>query len=97
MKKAESGENKVLKKTTGGTMISKFKKEWHIKNLMPKSPAPEQRINWHTEHQKHCVCRGIPQKLLEVMKTKKVVWGVLNYMIEFLISMRKAKCRNLQI
>jgi len=42
--------------------------EWHKKNKMPKNPTIEQRIEWHLEHQKHCRCRSIPEKLLDEMK-----------------------------
>lgn len=41
----------------------KINKEWHTKNRMPKNPTQEQRIQWHLEHQKHCQCRPIPEKL----------------------------------
>lgn len=38
-------------------------KEWHLKNRMPKNPAPEQRIKWHIDHSEHCRCREMPPKL----------------------------------
>ncbi len=46
--------------------------DWHDKNLMPKNPTFEQRVKWHTEHQKFCKCRPIPAKLLEKMKEKGI-------------------------
>jgi hypothetical protein len=49
-------------------MTSKINKEWHEKNRMPKNPTIEQRIQWHLEHQKHCACRPMPEKLKEKMK-----------------------------
>lgn len=42
-------------------------REWHLKNKMPKNPSLEQRIAWHREHEKHCTCRPIPDKLLAAM------------------------------
>ncbi len=47
-------------------------KEWHEKNKMPRNPTFEQRVRWHLEHQKHCSCRGIPEKLLEEMKKRNI-------------------------
>ena len=41
---------------------------WHSKNRMPKNPSFEERIKWHKEHQNHCQCRPIPEKLLNEMK-----------------------------
>lgn len=46
----------------------KINKEWHLKNKMPKNPTLKQRIEWHTEHQKHCKCRPIPKGLEAKMK-----------------------------
>jgi hypothetical protein len=50
----------------------KVNAEWHKKNRMPENPTIEQRIEWHTEHQKNCSCRPIPDKLLEEMKKRKL-------------------------
>jgi len=38
---------------------------------MPKNPTEKQRIEWHQEHQKHCSCAPIPEKLIEEMKKNK--------------------------
>jgi hypothetical protein len=47
---------------------------WHEKHKMPKKPTFEERVKWHTEHQKNCSCRpGLPTKLFEEMKKKKMV------------------------
>jgi len=47
----------------------KINASWHKANRMPKNPTIEQRIQWHIEHAKHCVCRAIPEKLLaEIQK-----------------------------
>lgn len=51
-------------------MASKLNKEWHEKNLMPKNPTLDQRIQWHLEHQKHCSCRPMPEKLKEEMRKR---------------------------
>ncbi len=42
----------------------KINKAWHETNRMPQNATLEQRIAWHLEHQKHCQCRPIPEKLL---------------------------------
>jgi hypothetical protein len=42
--------------------------EWHASNVMPKNPTVEQRIAWHTAHQKYCSCRPIPAKLRVLMQ-----------------------------
>jgi len=44
-------------------MGNKINKAWHEKNKMPKNATLDQRIAWHTEHHKHCLCRDIPEKL----------------------------------
>ena len=38
-------------------------KIWHRNNRMPAKATLEQRITWHSEHQKHCACREVPQSL----------------------------------
>jgi hypothetical protein len=30
---------------------------------MPWNPTLDQRIDWHTKHQKYCSCRPIPDRL----------------------------------
>lgn len=40
---------------------------WHEQHPMPKNPTLAQRAAWHLEHQKHCSCRPIPEKLLAWM------------------------------
>lgn len=43
-------------------------KDWHLKNKMPKNPTFEQRAKWHIEHEKHCKCRPMPEKLAKEIK-----------------------------
>lgn len=50
----------------------KLNKEWHLANPMPKNPKFEQRVKWHTEHQQNCLCRPIPEKLIEEMEKKGI-------------------------
>lgn len=38
-------------------------KTWHDKHIMPKNPSTEERVAWHTQHQKHCACRKVPASL----------------------------------
>lgn len=52
--------------------MKKINEKWHKENRMPKNPTVEQRTEWHLEHQKHCACREIPEKLLEEMKKRKL-------------------------
>jgi hypothetical protein len=54
-----------------GKSISKLNKEWHLANLMPKKATIEERIGWHLEHSKHCMCRPIPEKLKVEIKKRK--------------------------
>lgn len=35
---------------------------------MPGAPTPEQRIEWHLEHKKHCECGPVPEKLAKEIK-----------------------------
>jgi hypothetical protein len=46
-------------------------KEWHEKNKMPKNASFEQRMHWHKEHEKHCLCRPMPEKLKEALNAKE--------------------------
>jgi hypothetical protein len=48
-------------------------KEWHLKNRMPKNAAFEEKVRWHTAHNKNCSCRpGFPKKLEEEMNAKGI-------------------------
>jgi len=31
-------------------------KEWHMANRMPKNATFEEKVKWHTEHNKNCQC-----------------------------------------
>jgi hypothetical protein len=59
--------------------MKKINKVWHEKNPMPKKASQNQKIQWHTDHQRECGCREIPPKLLALMKDRKpkLVVGVL--------------------
>lgn len=37
--------------------------EWHKINRMPKNATHEERVRWHSEHAKHCMCRMPPPNL----------------------------------
>ena len=50
----------------------KLNKEWHKQNPMPTNPNFEQRVKWHLEHSKNCLCRPIPAKLAAEMKIKGI-------------------------
>jgi len=54
------------------TAKQKLNAEWHRKNKMPVKATLEQRIEWHLAHVKNCACRGIPDKLLEEMRKRKI-------------------------
>jgi hypothetical protein len=51
----------------------KLNKDWHLAHPMPKNATIEQRIKWHSEHQKYCGCREIPPKLKDEMKKRKIM------------------------
>lgn len=42
---------------------------WHQQNRMPKNPTPQERVEWHVEHAKHCRCRPIPAGVAMLMKS----------------------------
>lgn len=44
---------------------------WHKAHRMPKNATLQQRIEWHTAHQKVCACRPIPPKLAAQMKARE--------------------------
>ena len=41
---------------------------WHQQHRMPKNPTPQERVEWHVEHGKHCQCRPIPAGVAMLMK-----------------------------
>jgi hypothetical protein len=43
--------------------MKKRNAEWHSKNRMPNHPTLEQRLRWHSEHEKHCACRAMPRSI----------------------------------
>jgi len=47
---------------------NKINKEWHEKHRMPKNATITQRIEWHLEHERHCNCRPMPEKLKEELR-----------------------------
>jgi hypothetical protein len=53
--------------------MGQINKEWHLKNKMPKNPSFEERVKWHKEHLKNCLCHGndFPKKLKEEMEKKR--------------------------
>jgi hypothetical protein len=42
---------------------------WHERHVLPRNAKLDERIAWHTAHQKHCGCRPIPARLREQMRT----------------------------
>jgi hypothetical protein len=45
-------------------------KKWHDKHSMPVDASETRRIKWHIAHAKHCGCRPIPPKLLEIIENR---------------------------
>ncbi|WP_187968177.1 hypothetical protein [Aquibium microcysteis] len=39
--------------------MSRINRVWHEGHPMPKNPTELQRLAWHSEHARHCGCRGI--------------------------------------
>ena len=56
-----------MKKISNG-----INKEWHETHRIPLNAKFEQRIEWHIEHAKYCVCREMPLKILEEIKKRKI-------------------------
>ena len=53
--------------------MNKINEEWHKRNIMPKNPTLQQRIDWHLEHSKECGCRPIPASVaMAIKKTRKI-------------------------
>ena len=48
----------------------KINAKWHLANKMPKNPTLDQRVKWHLEHAKNCVCRPLGGKILEEIKKR---------------------------
>jgi hypothetical protein len=46
-------------------------RDWHLAHPMPPKPTPQQRYDWHLEHEKHCACRPMPAKLREQMEPRQ--------------------------
>lgn len=51
---------------------NKINKEWHEMNPMPEEPTLEQLITWHVLHARHCGCRKIPARLMEIIKQRNI-------------------------
>jgi hypothetical protein len=43
----------------------KLNSAWHLAHKMPKNPTLDERISWHLEHAKNCLCRPLGGKILE--------------------------------
>lgn len=53
--------------------MNKINKEWHLRNLMPKNPTLDQRVEWHLAHSKNCSCRKLEGKILEEIKKRGLI------------------------
>lgn len=51
----------------------KINSAWHAKNIMPKKPTLDDRVNWHLEHSKNCSCRPLEGKILDEIKKRKLL------------------------
>ncbi len=49
----------------------KINKDWHKKNVMPKKPTLNQRIQWHVDHARECGCRPIPENIKAKLAERK--------------------------
>lgn len=49
----------------------KLNREWHSQHPMPRNPTMDERIAWHIEHAKHCMCRKMPDTIEEEIKKRK--------------------------
>lgn len=50
----------------------KINKEWHTKNRMVKNPTLDERVGWHLQHAKHCICHPLGGKILEEIKKRGI-------------------------
>ena len=46
--------------------------DWHLNHRMPANASVEQRLEWHLEHAKNCLCRPIPEKIAEELKRRGI-------------------------
>jgi hypothetical protein len=53
----------------------KLNKDWHEANPMPVKADPEQRFEWHVQHQKACACRPMPSLLKKQAAARGFVSG----------------------
>lgn len=52
--------------------MGRINASWHLINKMPKNPTLDERIKWHLEHAKNCVCRPLGGKILEEIKKRGI-------------------------
>jgi hypothetical protein len=48
----------------------KINAKWHLENKMPKNPTTDDRIKWHIEHAKNCLCRPVAPKLQKIIDNR---------------------------
>ena len=51
--------------------MGKINKEWHLANKMPEKATFKQRMQWHLEHEKHCQCYPISDKIKQELEEYK--------------------------
>ena len=47
---------------------SKLNAEWHKEHHMPPKATAKQRLVWHTEHAKNCLCRPFTPKMKQKLE-----------------------------
>jgi hypothetical protein len=57
--------------------MRKVNKEWHAKNRMPKNPTRDHRIDWHSQHSKHCACREAPEEIALEIEKRQVAGAII--------------------
>jgi len=46
-------------------------REWHKEHRMPERATETERIGWHLEHIRNCVCRPFPKGLMDKLSDEQ--------------------------
>jgi hypothetical protein len=49
----------------------RLNRDWHRSHPMPPKATLEQRYAWHLDHERHCACRPMPEKLRRQMEPEQ--------------------------
>ena len=57
--------------------MGEINKEWHADNRMPRNPKLDQRIEWHSQHSKHCAYREVPEEIAHEIEKRQVAGAII--------------------